>query len=450
MGANAGDVNGDGRADLFLTNVGSDVLLLATGQDNSMFTKASAQTFQTKSWTTAAGFADFDLDGHLDLVVIGYARWAAANHLDCIADGGNDYCDVKMYDGLADHVYKGNGLGGFSDTSANWNFGSIPGRGLGAALTDFDDDGFVDVYVANDTEANRYYKNDQGMGFLDRTDLSGASCNLDGRFEAGMGVAVGDTTGNGLAGIVVTNFTSESNNLFENMGGGRFRERSRLAGIAKASIPKLAFGVTFQDFDLNGQEDLYFACGHVLRHIEARTATWSWRQSDQLMLKGDKRRFIEQDPGELFSAPRVGRGLAAGDLDEDGAPDLVVSNSGGELLVGLNRLDGLEGILSGVSKGDRWLLLDIRQAASPANSNTQAIGAKVSLELDDDTTQTRWIRSGTGYLSQDDIRPHFGIPKGRAVRALTIRWPAGEITTYAPEDYEGLVNLNQVFDIRRD
>jgi len=425
MGAAAGDVNGDGHTDLVVTNVGADRLFHGTGEAASLFrdaTPAAILAPDLPSWSSSCGFADFDRDGHLDLVVLYYTRWDASDHQDCVGPAGVDYCDVNLYPGTHDHVYRGDGQGGFVDQSAAWSFGVEPGRALGLALVDFDDDGYVDIYVANDTDANHYYHNSEGQGFTDKTALSGASANIDGRFEAGMGVAVGDVSGDGLADMLVTNFTSEPNDLYINRGKNRFRERSRPAGIAAASVPKLAFGVTWQDFDLDGHEDLFTACGHVQRHAEARSATWSWKQPDLLMLATGDTKFEEHAAGSVFSEPRVGRGLAAGDLNGDGRVDLVEMNSGDKLLIGLNRLD---------KRGD-WLGVRLQQPATPERSNTAAIGAKITLTLDDGSKLTRWIRSGTGYLSQDDQGQLFGIPTGRAAKNLEVRWPDGTTQAAIP------------------
>ncbi|MDF1800163.1 MAG: CRTAC1 family protein [Planctomycetota bacterium] len=431
MGVSVGDVNGDGLEDLFLTNVGRDGLLVATGDTASLFRDATPAALHAgpsgEAWTTASGMADVNRDGHLDLVVVGYTEWSAASDPDCRSEAGLDYCDVNVYAGIEDRLFLGDGAGGFEEVSEAWGFGRVPGRGLGVCLADLDGDGFVDAYVANDTEANRTYLNQGGSSFQDRTAASGASSNMDGAFEAGMGVALGDVSDDGLADVVVTNFSSESNNLYVNLGRGRFRERSRPAGIAAASIPKLAFGVTLMDFDLDGREDLYTACGHVLRHIEAQVATWAWRQADQLLLATGPTRFREVELGALLGAERVGRGVAGGDLDGDGRPDLAVTHSGDELI--LARTTSTDPELS-----PHWLTLEVRQAPREGRSNTTAVGARVELELASGRRLVRWVRSGTSYLSQDDRRSHFGIPAGEAPVAAHITWPDGTTSRHGLAD----------------
>jgi len=252
--------------------------------------------------------------------------------------------------------------------------------------------------------------------FLDRTDVSGAATSVDGLLEAGMGVAVGDVDGDALPDLLVTNFASEPNSLYVNRGGGRFRERSRPTGIAAASVSKLAFGATFQDLDADGREDLFAACGHVLRHADEEVEAWGWEQSDQALRATAGGRFEPLDLGPLLGTPRVGRGLAAGDLDGDLAPDLAVSNSAGPLVVGLNRLP---------RAGEH-----LRVRPLGHGPNTGAIGARVTLQLDDGSEQHRWVRAGTGYLSQDDRRPTFGVPAGRRPVEVRVRWPDGTRSTH--------------------
>jgi len=440
MGVAVGDLDGDGLEDLFLTNVGRDAVLLATGDTGGLFRDATPTVLQAgdpgHAWTTACGMADVDRDGHLDLVVVGYTVWSAATDPECRSDAGLDYCDVNLYPGLQDRLLLGDGQGGFEEVSEAWGFGRVPGRGLGLALADLDADGFVDAYVANDTEANRLYLNQAGDSFLDRTAISGASSNMDGAYEAGMGVALADVTDDGLPDLVVTNFTSESNNLYVNLGSGLFRERSRRSGLAAASIPKLAFGVTFADLDLDGREDLFTTCGHVLRHIEERVASWSWRQADQLLMGEGPGRFREVDPGAPVTDLMVGRGAAAGDLDGDGRPDLVVSNSGEGMAV-LRTLPG-----SG--SGERWLAVEARQAPRSGRSNTTAVGARIELELEGDPSpprQVRWVRAGTSYLCQDERLARFGLPDGAEVVAAHVTWPDGVTSRHElGPDAEGQVH----------
>lgn len=426
MGVAVADVNGDGAEDLFLTNVGPDALLLAAGDGSLRFDEATPAALADRDWNTACGFADVDRDGHLDLAVVGYVRWSAADRPDCGGGALRDYCSVELYDGLGDQLYRGDGRGGFEEISAAWGFGRVPARGLGLAFADLDEDGYQDAYVANDTDANRVYINDRGLRFLDRTDISGASASADGAHEAGMGIAVCDVDQNALPDLVVTNFAAEPNSVYVNLGQARFRERSRPMGVASPSMSRLAFGVNAMDVDGDGREDLFSACGHVLRHVDQDGTTFTWKQSDQLLLAGPDGRFTAHPGGPPLESPTVGRGSAMGDLDGDGWADLVISNSDGAPTVALNRFDHSK---------SRPLVVSL---ANELGSNTAGIGARISITLDDGSNQQRWIRSGTSYLSQDTHDAHFAVPTGSEVLEVTVTWADGQVERFGPTEAERL------------
>ena len=421
MGAIVGDLNGDALADLVVTNIGPDRVFLGTGASNALFAKADDAALDSPhaaNWSSAAGLADLNRDGHLDLVLVAYSAWTPELPHACPGPAGDDYCDVKEYPGAADRVLIGDGTGGFSDVTAAWGLDARAERGLGLALADFDADGDVDLYIANDTDPNAYWQNEDGTRFTDRTTLSGAATNMDGRVEAGMGVAIADVDGDARPDIAVTNFSAEPHALYINRGGGRFRESSRAAGIAAASLPKLSFGAVFGDLDHNGHEDLFTASGHVLKNAAARTSTWAWKQPDLLLMGTGPLAFEVREPGTVFSTPRVGRGAALGDLDGDGRLDLAVTHSNAALEIGLNRLELAGGFLG----------LELRDPS--AASNRLAIGAQVTAELNSGRRLVRWLRSGTSYLSQDDLRIHFGLPEGDPLGSVTVLWPDGGSSTH--------------------
>lgn len=431
MGVCAGDADGDGALDLFVTNTGPDALLL--NQGGLAFRDAAAGTpLADPRWTTGAGFADLDQDGDLDLVVAAYVAWSAATEQDCMAGGVTDYCHVNNYEGLPDRVWEGDGRGGFVDVTAEHDVGVRAGRGFAVVLVDLDRDGDVDLYVANDSVENHVYRNDGGR-LVDVTDLSGAALSSDGTPEAGMGVASGDLDDNGQPDLVVTNFAGEPDSVYLGRGNGTFREASRQSGLAALTRPALGFGAALFDADRDGVEDLLVANGHVLRSAGGPGNPWGFRQPSQLFRtrrqKDGAPRF-EAWESDVLAVPRVARGLAVGDLDGDGGLDFVLSCSGEDLVVVKNEL---------ALPASHWL----RVRLVGAGANTAAVGAFVGLVLDDGTTLRRWVRSGTGYLSQDDLCPAFGIPPGRTPERLRIRWPDGSQSSAEVEGMDRTVTVRQ-------
>lgn len=415
MGVCAGDVNGDGATDIFMTAYGPDALLLNRG--GFRFDDAAQGTaLADRRWNTGCAFGDLDRDGHLDLVVAGYVAWDISVRRPCKSGDLQDYCHVNHFDPIGDRVWRGDGQGGFVERTRAWGLGQRRGRGFQIALIDFTDDGWLDLYVANDSVENHLYVGDGTGRLQDVTDLSGAAYNVEGLAEAGMGVAAGDVDADGLCDLLVTNFAGESNTLYLNASGGRFRDASRQSGITLHSRQPLGFGTVLGDLDRDGIEDLVVTNGHVMRHIGERNTLWDFAQPDQIFRGLPGGRFEPWPEAELganpLATPRVGRGLAAGDLDGDGDLDLVFSGLSEQLVVVTNQL---------ARAGSGWLSVVL---AGPA-TNTDAVGSRVRLVLDDGSEQTRWVRSGTSFQSQCDLAPFFGIPAGKRAVRLEIRWPDG-------------------------
>ena len=411
MGAAAGDIDGDGDPDLYLTAFGPNRLWFNDG--DGAFTPAPVEgAAADPSWSGSAAFGDLDMDGDLDLYVTNYLDFGYDNNKVCGVEkaGRRSYCHPNVYDDLQDRFYRNElveqGEAAFVDATADTGIEGARGAGLGVVITDLDGDRRPDIYVANDMDANFHFLNrieDGALRFVDDALLAGTALSHRGQPEAGMGIAVGDIDGNGFDDLIVTHLDRETNALYSNRGDGVFLDQRFAAGIAEPSQPYVGFGVDLADFDLDGDLDLAVANGHVLHDVSGHPQRpgAAHAQPNQVLENRDSRFQLVPEGG--LSALGVSRGLVTADLDQDGDLDLVVANCNGPAEVYAN-----ETTRRGASL--RVDLLDRR------NANRRGVGAVLELRTGSGS-QRREIRAGSSYLSQNSLTQTFGIPFGDGATA---------------------------------
>lgn len=416
-GCAAADFDNDGFPDLLLTGYGG--LQLFKNQGDGTFEELHvAAGLLDDAWSSSAGWGDLNGDGSLDLYVAHYVNWSFEHNPVCNADGGRrDVCPPRAFDGLTDIVYYSNGDGTFHD--ATREAGLTPGgKGLGVLLADVDLDRDLDLYVANDTTENFLYLND-GSGRLEESALqNGVAVDQEGMPNGSMGVSIADFDGDGLPDIWVTNFEKETFALYRNEGQAQFIHASRESGVTAIGSLFVGFGTAAGDLDLDGDEDIVVANGHVIYFPSQGTD----RQLPILLenlSKGEFRRAF-LPPDSYFSTPHRARGLALGDIDNDGDLDVVVAHTNEPASIVLNETPRYE--TSSGPKADRnhWVSLQF----IGTRCNRTAIGTRVVLH----TTrgdQTRQVSGGGSYLSQGDTRLVFGIPAGATLTGATVVWPTG-------------------------
>jgi len=419
MGCAVGDYDNDGFDDLVVTYLGGITLFhnVPDGAGGRRFEDVTAAAgLRNPHWGTSCGWGDVDNDGRLDLYVCNYVEVDLDHYRPCEnADVKQVYvCPPTVFPAVPHKLFRNNGDGTFADVTGPSGVAALPpGGGLGVALLDLDGDGKTDVYVANDMKPAYLLQNQGGGKFVDRGLLSGAALMPNGRFMAGMGVAVGDIDGSGRPSVLVSNYQDEPTMVFLNKGRMVFQEWSHPSGLGPATTKTLGFGIDLFDADLDGNLDAALANGHVVRNAPAIFHA-PYEQPAQMFVGDGRGRFreVSDAAGAYFREKWVGRGLAVADYDNDGRPDLVFGNNGGPVKLLRNQTE----------TANRWVRLDL--VGDGRASNRNAVGARVEVAAGG-RTLVRWVHGGGSYLSAGDRRLVIGLgPADRADR-VTVTWPSG-------------------------
>jgi len=422
MGVAVGDYNNDGFPDILITCVGQNRLFRNTGKGTFVDVARSSGLAARQSFSTSALWFDFDRDGLLDLFVCNYVKWSPEHDVFCSLDGKHkSYCTPEAYRGETCWLFRNRGNGTFEDVTATSGIFDSSSKSLGVAMLDYDQDGWPDLLVANDTQPNKLYRNMHNGTFKDVAVDAGIAFSAEGKARAGMGVDAADFDNSGASGVAITNFDNEMIGLYRALGNGTYEDVAMQAGVGPVSKNTLGFGCVFLDADLDGAVDLLVANGHIDETVRNIRGNVGYAQPPQLFLNSGKRTFrdVATEVGEGFSQPKVGRGLAYGDFDRDGDVDILMTTNNGPSF--LFRNDQLAGNRS------------IRFHLVGTSSNRDAIGATVRI-YHDGSSQSRLVRGGSSYLSQSELPVTFGLGKRDRIDRVVIQWPNGKI-----EEYKNLV-----------
>jgi len=433
MGVAVGDYDNDGFQDLYVTNFGHNVLYHNNG--DGTFTDVTVQAgVDDLRWSTSAAWVDYDRDGRLDLFVANYLDFTVKGNKQCYASTGErDYCTPKMYQPVPARLFHNRGDGTFEDVTESAGIGAAIGPGLGVVCADFNSDGWPDIYVANDGAAAHLWINQRNGTFKEQGLLSGTAYNAEGAPQAGMGVAAGDFDDDGDEDIFKTNLTNEGGNLYVNDGRANFYDASAEFGLLQPTVPYTGFGTDWLDYNNDGYLDLFIANGAVNRIESLRGSPYPFHQNNQLFRnEGDGKKFREMTgvAGPALALSEVSRGAAFGDVNNDGAIDVVVANNNGPARLLLNQTRSLN--------HNHWLLVRLEAA----NGNRFAMGAKVEVRLRGRKLLRRAHTDGS-YLSANDVRVHFGLGDSAKIEKLTVFWPDGRGEEWDRVDADRMVTIRQ-------
>ncbi len=417
MGAAIGDYDNDGWDDIYITALGENKLFRNAG--NGKFTDVTAKMGvggATTDFSTSAAWFDYDKDGKLDLFVCNYVEWSIDKDLNCTLDGTNkSYCTPESYKGQSSRLYRNLG-GKFEDVSAKAGVADPTSKSLGVGIADFDKDGWPDIFVANDTQPNKLYKNNGNGTFNEVATVAGVAFSEEGKARAGMGVDFADYDGSGFPSLIIGNFSNETLGVYHNEGKtGLFIDEAPSTAIGQATLLTLTFGLFFFDYDLDGRPDIFLANGHVADDINKVQPKITYAQPPQLFHNEGKKKFAEvsRKAGKPFTRPVIGRGAAYADFDNDGDPDVLMVTNGGPAY--LLRNDG----------GNQARFARFKTIGAAANRS--GIGAKITVFLPDGSKQWQTVHSGSSYCSQSELPLTFGLGRNDKIDRVEIEWPNGKV-----------------------
>ncbi len=412
MGIAAADYDNDGRDDLLITAVGQSRLFHNVGDGRFVDVTDRAGLGGRAGFSTSAVWIDYDRDGFVDLFICNYVRWTPETDVFCSADGTRkSYCTPEAYPGATSWLFRNKGNGTFEDVTAAAGLLDPTSKALGVTMLDYDRDGWPDLFVANDTQPNKLYRN-TGKGRFVETGLeAGLAFSEDGRARAGMGTDAADLDNSGVPSVVVTNFSGEMLGLYKPTSTGHYEDRAAHSDVGTATRLTLGFGCFFFDADLDGLLDLLVVNGHIDDGLRGRGGRVDYAEPPHLF-HNDAGRLIDvaRQVGADFASPKVGRGAAFADVDLDGDLDVLVTTNGGPAHLYRNH----------VTAPNR----SIRVALRGTRSNRDGIGAIVRARVGS-SWMTRLVRTGSSYLSQSELPVTFGLGAHPAADELLVEWPSG-------------------------
>jgi hypothetical protein len=414
LGVAVGDYDNDGYDDLFLSALGQSHLFHNNG--NGTFTEVTkaAGLWGPNEFSTGAAWVDYDRDGKLDLVVANYVQWSLAGDLYCTLDGAHkSYCTPESYKGSSARLWHNLGNGKFEDVTQKAKFYEPTSKTLGVAILDYNADGWPDILLANDTQPNKLYLNKRDGTFEEKGVSAGIAFSEDGVARAGMGVDAADYDRSGHPSLIITNFANQMISLYHNEGNGLFVDEAPRSDVGRATLVTLGFGCFFFDYDNDGWPDIFVADGHIENEIERVQKRVSYAEPPHLFrnLGAGKFQEVTESMGTAFAAPKVARGAAYADVDNDGSLDLLMTTNGGRPHLFHNE--------GGTNHSLRMKLVGTK-------SNRDGIGSVVRVTSGKDQ-QWQMLRSGSSYLSQSELALTFGLGKEPKADSLEVQWPGGQV-----------------------
>ncbi len=418
LGVAVGDYDNDGFDDIFITALGQSYLFHNNGNGTFTDVTKAAGMWGPNEFSTSAAWVDYDRDGKLDLVVANYVQWSEQGDLYCTLDGTHkSYCTPESYKGTSVRLWHNLGGGKFEDATQKAGLGDPTSKSLGIAILDYNADGWPDILIANDTQPNKLYLNKKDGTFEERGVTSGIAFSEDGVARAGMGVDAADYDRSGHPSVIISNFANQMVSLYHNEGNGLFVDEAPQSEVGRATLVTLGFGCFFFDYDNDGWPDIFVADGHIEDQIERVQKRVSYAEPAHLFrnLGGGKFQEVTAQMGQAFAAPRVARGAAYADIDNDGFLDVLVTTNAGPAYLFHNE--------GGTNHSLRLKLVGTK-------SNRDGIGAVVQVTSGSDK-QAKMLRSGSSYLSQSELVLTFGLGGQTKADAVEIQWPSGQVDKLA-------------------